>query len=278
MNYLSIQIPILESELREILTAELAEIGFEAFEDKDTVFEAYILEENFEQSKLDVLIERYQELIKFTYTIQEIERKNWNEEWEKSYQPVFIADKCVIKSSFHQLDKKFPYEILINPKMSFGTGHHETTTLMIENQLNISHHNKKVLDLGCGTGVLSIMASKLGAKFIDACDIDEWAVENSQENFELNKVNNVKVFLGTVENVSKTNPYQIILANINKNVLLKEIPEYSIRLDKEGFLILSGFYEKDMVDLEKITKKNRLERIEYKSQNHWVSALYQKVS
>lgn len=277
MNYLSIQIPINDNSFAEILMAELAEIDFEAFEENTNLLEAYILEDNFEQQKLDLIQKNYKDLIDFTYKVQKIARKNWNEEWEKSYKPVFIIDKCVIKSHFHQLDKKYPYEIMINPKMSFGTGHHETTTLMIENQLNISHHDKKVLDLGCGTGVLSIMASKLGAKSIEAYDIDEWAVENSTENFMLNEVDNVIVFLGTVENVEESHHFQIILANINKNVLLKEMPAYTLRLDSKGFLILSGFYEKDIKDLDKIARQNQLENTGYIVKNNWASIIYQKI-
>ena len=273
MNYLSIQIPITDHNFSEILIAELAEIGFEAFEEQENILEAYILEESFEKEALNTLQEKYQD---FAYTTHKIARKNWNEEWEKNYQPVIIAQQCIIKSSFHDIEKQYPYEILINPKMSFGTGHHETTTLMIENQLNISHHDKKVLDLGCGTGILSIMANKLGAKSIEAYDIDEWAIENSQENFILNKVENAKALLGTIETVEQTKQYPIILANINKNVLLKEMPLYSQRLDSEGFLIISGFYEKDIEDIENITKKSNLASIQYKSKNTWVSAVYQK--
>src|SRR5690606_6097713 len=141
---------------------------------------------------IEEIVERYREVVSpLSFTIEEVERKNWNEEWEKNYDPIIVSDSCVVRASFHNIEKRYPYEIIVNPKMSFGTGHHETTFLMLTKQLSIDHTNQRVMDLGCGTGILAIMAHKLGARKVTACDIDEWCITNSLENFEINNCQDI---------------------------------------------------------------------------------------
>ncbi|MCU0446371.1 MAG: 50S ribosomal protein L11 methyltransferase [Microscillaceae bacterium] len=270
MNYLELNIKI-APEFAEILTAELGEIGFESFVDTENGFNAYILENQLVMDDLQAIEAQYQDLFSFEYQTQIIEQKNWNAIWESEYEPVIVNDKCLIYSTFHQITKKYPYEILINPKMSFGTGHHETTTLMIEHQLETDHQNQAVLDAGCGTGVLAIMASKLGANQIDAIDIDEWAVTNTLENIALNNCSYIKVYQSDLQNAPLTEKYDIILANINKNVLLEEIKLYRQYLTPNGVLLLSGFYEIDIVDICQETQKYGFELIATKQKNQWVS-------
>ncbi len=231
----------------DILIAYLNELGYEAFEEHLKGVDAYILEEHFEEN----LLKQLQEIpsLNFTYEWEVLEEKNWNKEWEEHYQPVVVADKLLIRSTFHQPDLKIPYEIVINPKMSFGTGHHETTTLMLQALLNLDLERKRVLDVGCGTGILAIFAAQQGA-LVTAVDIDDNAYENALENVKLNGVEKaVKISKGTVQGVAEMD-FDFILANINRNVLLSDMAEYEKRLAKGGTLLLSGFYENDVSKLE----------------------------
>jgi ribosomal protein L11 methyltransferase len=270
LNYIELNIKI-ASEFAEILTAELAEIGFESFVDTEDGFNAYILENQVFTDDLQAIQTQYQDLFQFEYQTQIIEQKNWNAIWESEYEPVIVSDKCLIYSTFHKIERQYPYQILINPKMSFGTGHHETTTLMIEHQLEIDHQNKTVLDAGCGTGILAIMASKLGASKLDAIDIDEWAVTNTLENLALNNCSYIKVYQSDLQNAPLTEKYDIILANINKNVLLEEIKLYRQYLTQNGVLLLSGFYAEDIADICQEAQKYGFALIATKQKNQWVS-------
>ena len=260
----------------EILIAELAELGYESFIEQENSLQAYILTEDFDENAVKSLIENYHEQFRASYQVQNLQKTNWNEEWEKNYEPVEIAGKVRVRAIFHEPKPDFQYEILITPKMSFGTGHHETTSLMIENQMSINHQGKSVLDAGCGTGVLAIMAHFLGASAIEAFDIDEWAVENTQENISLNECNDIKVFQGTMENINPQEQFDIILANINRNILLVDIPLYASSLKKDGFLLLSGFYEADVEDILEVAKNQGLSFVSQKSKNNWVALVCQK--
>src|SRR5690606_20374736 len=193
-----------------------------------------------------------------SFSFDKIEKQNWNEEWEKNYEPIIVDDKCLIRASFHNLDKKYPYEIIITPKMSFGTGHHQTTYLMIKSQLDIDHEGKRVLDAGCGTAILSIMASKRGAKEVEAFDIDEWSITNGNENCEVNSCTNIRLQQGTITEVEIHGEFDVVLANINKNVLLDEIKIYQQYLNKDGLLLLSGFFTTDIDDLKTEPSKYNL--------------------
>lgn len=272
--FIEVSIQTHSQEMIELLIAELAEVGFESFVENENCLQAYIAADIFDEGLLIDLQQAYD----FSYEQQVIEKTNWNEEWEKNYQPVEVADKVRVRAIFHEPNPKFGYEILITPKMSFGTGHHETTSLMLETQLELLYEGKRVLDAGCGTGILAIMAFLLGAKEVEAFDNDEWAIENTKENIQLNKASNIRAFLGTIENVLyEGNMYGIILANINKNVLLKDIPSYAQVLEAKGDLLLSGFYEADVVEIEAVAKLNSLSVVGKKTKNNWV-ALHLKKS
>ncbi|HEY8400888.1 MAG TPA: 50S ribosomal protein L11 methyltransferase, partial [Cytophagaceae bacterium] len=211
-----------------------------------------------------------------SYSVGELENKNWNEEWEKNFDPVMVEDKVAIRASFHPASG-LPLEIIINPKMSFGTGHHETTYMMVQNQLEIDHKDKLVMDAGSGTGVLAILACKLGAKQILAFDVEDWAFENLQENVKLNNCSVVIPAKGDITQVNHlAENYDIILANINKNVLLKEMPLYARYLKQGGTLILSGFYEEDIEDIQNSAFTHSLDFVARKLRNRWASLVFQK--
>lgn len=276
MNYVTITFT-LDPQFSDILIAELSQIGFDIFLENETGFQASIFQPLYDRNAIKAITARYEEVISpLSFTEEEVEKKNWNEEWEQNYDPIIVSDTCIVKASFHKIDKKFQYEIIINPKMSFGTGHHETTYLMLRTQLQIDHTGKKVMDIGCGTGILAILASKLGAQELVVCDIDEWCVENSTENFELNDCKNIKTFLGTVNDIPNAGLQDIILANINRNVLLDEIPQYAALLKNKGYLLLSGFYENDMKEIKDLATENQLKFVQHETKKDWAVVLFRK--
>ncbi len=238
-----------DPEYAEILMAEIAEAGFDTFLETDKGFEAYVELERFDKEQLECIKEKYGSQTPIIFYQDRIERRNWNEEWEKNYKPIVVDGKCLIRAEFHELEKKYPYEVIITPKMSFGTGHHQTTYLMIKNQMEIDHRGKRVMDAGCGTAILSVMASKLGATEVQAFDIDEWSVSNGRENIEVNQCQNAHNQQGKLSELKFQGLFDIILANINKNVLLEEMRLYQKYLRPGGILLLSGFYSDDIPDL-----------------------------
>ncbi len=256
------------------MTAELGELGFDAFVDTEDGFSAYIEEEKYSEEALLVTIQRYAEMVQITYTVQKIERQNWNEEWERNFEPLFIGNQVSVRASFHTRPEQAKYDIVINPKMSFGTGHHETTTLMIENQLTLDHQGKRVLDMGCGTGILAIMAGELGASEIVAVEIEDWTVENARENAALNNYSQIDVRLGGAETIAGEEPFDIILANINRNVLLDDMHTYTAVLKPEGWLLLSGFYTEDLPVIQQKAEDLGLLYQSHRVKNNWVSALF----
>lgn len=267
---------ICDPEFSEILMAEVAEAGFDTFMETEKGFEAYVEGDQFDQGHLDYIREKYQEATPFSFSVDYIEKKNWNEEWEKNVEPIIVDDQCLIRASFHKIDKKYPYEIIITPKMSFGTGHHQTTHLMISRQMKMDHKGKRVMDAGCGTAILSIMASKLGAKEIEAFDIDEWSVENGEENAANNHCINIHIQLGKISEVNLEGKFDFILANINKNILLSEMETYASFLATGGQLLLSGFYVQDIEDLKKEALKYHLKEIAHDERETWACLLLQK--
>jgi ribosomal protein L11 methyltransferase len=247
MDYIELELQLNGSEeLKDILIAELADLGFESFVDTEEGFQAYIPADIYRDEILDgsAIFTEQKENIRFSKKL--IESRNWNAEWESSFQPVYVDDRCVIRASFHERPENVEYDIIINPNMSFGTGHHETTWLMAKECLSMSFEGKTVLDMGCGTAVLAILAAKLGAKDVMGIDIEDGAVQNSIENIALNDVNNIAITVkkGDVSLLADRQ-FHIILANINKNVLLADIPRYNESLEAGGELLLSGFFETD---------------------------------
>lgn len=256
-------------DFTDILIAELSEAGFDTFQETETGFDAYAEGDNFSKQVVDEVKSRYTSVTPLTFSFQKIEKKNWNEEWERNYEPIDVDGKCLIRADFHKPAKKFPFEIIITPKMSFGTGHHQTTYLMIKNQMNIDHKNKRVMDAGCGTAILAIMASKLGSTEVEAFDIDEWSVVNGEENKELNNTRNIRIQQGKISEVSLAGKFDIILANINKNVLLSEMKTYASYLSPNGKLLLSGFYTNDIDDLKAAASNFGLSEVSRDEKETW---------
>lgn len=271
MNFVELKVKC-TPELGEILIAELSEIQFDSFEEVEGGLIAACNETRWNETEAEAILNRYQ--VDFSFST--VPHVNWNEEWEKHYDPVRISDKIFIGASFHTAPAAYPYRLLINPKMSFGTGHHATTSQVLEAQLGIDHAGKRILDVGCGTGVLSILAHQLGAKSILAIDIDEWCIENSQENFTLNHCENIELRKCGILEVSKTASYDIILANINRNILLEQIPEYAIRLKDGGYLLMSGFYETDVQVLLDKSKSYGLKLTEERTKDKWALLVMKK--
>jgi ribosomal protein L11 methyltransferase len=256
--------------------AEIAETGFDTFMENEKGFEAYAEQDKYDKQKLYEVKDKYGQFTPVVFYQDRIEKKNWNEEWEKNYEPIIVDDKCMIRAGFHQPEKNYPYEVIITPKMSFGTGHHQTTYLMVKNQMDMDHKNKMVMDAGCGTAILAVMASKLGAMKVEAFDIDEWSVINGQENIEINKCNNIKIRQGKISDLTFDDNFDIVLANINKNILLVEMAQYAAYLSPGGHLLLSGFYEKDIPDLMEEAQRYSLEYVRADERENWAALLLKK--
>lgn len=274
MDYLEFKIKCLE-EFREILIAELSEIGFDSFLETEEGIDAYTLVGDFDRSAFDEVISQYSDAAQIELSEGKMEKINWNAEWEKNYDPIAVDELVYVRASFHPSQPGFKHEIVINPKMSFGTGHHATTFQMLRHQGTIDHQGKRVLDVGSGTGILAIMAHLLGARQIEAFDIDDWCVDNGNENFDLNGVK-TRMGLGTIREVNPKGPFDIVLANINKNVLLDEMKIYSDLLVDQGYLLLSGFYTHDVEDLEKLANQLGLKLITQQSKDNWAALVLQK--
>src|SRR5437868_8328574 len=239
-----------EDYQEDLLMDELAGIGFETFEEIESGFKAYIPATEFNQQKLDEHLKIYREMFSFDYEINLILQKNWNEVWESNFEPIQIRDKIYVRATFHQPKREFPLEIVIDPKMAFGTGHHETTSMMMDMMLDTDFAGKDVLDMGCGTGILAILASKLGARDVTAIDYDPVCCDSTIENSALNHIGNIKAICGSKEVIPDAQ-FGIILANINRNILLDQMQRYSGVLKSGGDVYFSGFYESPDLDIIK---------------------------
>lgn len=235
-------------DVREQLIAELAEEEYEGFVETDSGFSAYILSSVFKREVFEQVLLKYG-LDPNAVAQSHIEQQNWNAQWEAGYEPIIIENNVIVKAPFHQIEKEYPYELLIQPKNTFGTGHHETTQLVLRLMLQENFKNKRVFDYGSGTGVLAIMASKMEAQSVYAIDIDDWSAENIFENTQLNQVDNIEFEQGDLNNV-KPQQFDVILANINKNILLFSFDQLSQLTIPGGTMIISGFYETDLEDLK----------------------------
>ncbi len=275
MQYLEFKISCQEA-YREILIAELAEVGFDSFLETEEGIAAYITQNLFDRKSYQKVIDKYNQAANIQVQEGLMPKINWNEEWEKHYDPIAIGEEVYVRASFHDPKPTAKYEIVINPKMSFGTGHHATTFLMLSHQLEVDHKDKRVLDIGSGTGILAIMAHLLGAAQVEAFDIDEWCVQNGNENFELNGMSSVRMGMGTVREVDSEGEYDIVLANINKNVLLDEMEEYSFLVKNQGYLLLSGFYEHDISDIKKSAAAAGFLLLNQRAKDSWAALILQK--
>ncbi len=258
----------------EILIAELGYLGFESFVENNDGITAYIPEEEYEDDLLAGVHILQSEEFKITYDQKEIERVNWNEEWEKNFTPIVVDDICSVRAPFHEKPET-KYDIVIEPKMSFGTGHHATTHMMIQHILKNEWVGKSVLDMGSGTGVLAILAAMKGAKTIDAIDIDNWCYLNTLENISRNDCEHINVEEGGAE-LLDGREYDVILANINLNILLRDLPIYNDCLKEDGRIYFSGFYEKDLPTITEACKKYNLKYVEHFEREDWVAAKFSR--
>jgi len=256
----------------EILIAELGLAGFESFVENENGVTAYIQKEEYNYTILDDIFVLNNNEFDISFTKEEIAQVNWNNEWEKNFNPIQVDNLVSIRAPFHP-NPNLKYDIVIEPKMSFGTGHHETTHMMVQHLLEVDVKNKKVLDMGCGTGILAIFAEMKGAQPIDAIDIDNWCYENSIENCERNHCSHIKVYEGDAS-LLINRKYDLIIANINRNILLMDIKIYANCLDDNGVLLLSGFYQEDIPVIDAEVSKYNLKLHKIIERNNWVALKY----
>lgn len=252
----------------DIIIARLADIGYESFVETTQGVNAYIPFNDFTDEFLAVLETLDKDACTYSFEKKLIKRENWNQLWESNFQPVIVGADCIIKAPFHNIPQAAKYEIIIEPKMSFGTGHHDTTCMMVEELLTLDVVNKSVLDMGCGTGILAILAAKMGASPVIGIDIDDWSIENSIENCHKNNVIDVTIKKGDI-NTLIGQTFNSILANINKNVLLAHLPQYASSISPSGSLLLSGFFDSDADELIKAAEYTGLIFRNKKTRNNW---------
>jgi ribosomal protein L11 methyltransferase len=271
--YLGYHFTIEPKELgSEILIAELGELPFESFVESEFGVTAFIQKQLWTESILEEVFVLNSPQFTISYTIEEIDQVNWNEEWEKNFDPIDVDGQCHVRAPFHPKTNA-EYDIIIEPKMSFGTGHHETTHMMIQHVLEIDVTNMKTLDMGCGTAILAILAEMKGAQPIDAIDIDNWCYLNSIENAERNNCNHITVYEGDASLLTDQK-YDLIIANINRNILLNDMQSYVACLNKNGVLLLSGFYEEDIPFIDASCTEKGLKFVKKIQRNNWVSLKY----
>ena len=267
MKYIELSFVLLERDrLSDIIVAKLNEIEFESYVETEDGVNAYIQEQLYNKEKLNLVLSDLQNLFSFDYSIKDIKQENWNSKWEESIEPVEINEQCVIRSQFHK-KVDCDYEIIITPKMSFGTGHHETTFLMMNEMFFLNFKGKSVLDMGCGTGVLAILSKMLGSATTLGIDIDEWSYDNSKENAKLNNVESIEFLLGNVSSI--TGKFDIVLANINRNIILSDIDKYLDAMNKNSDILLSGFLLSDVEIIREKAESLGLSFLSHKNKNKW---------
>jgi ribosomal protein L11 methyltransferase len=266
-----------EDFVKDVLSAELAEIGYESFETETDNLIAYCPINQFDKENVLNLLQEFPFETSISVVHEEMKAQNWNEEWEKNFfSPIIVENRCVIHSSFHTEIPQLEYNILIDPRMSFGTGHHSTTSLMIASMLEMNMQNKNMLDMGCGTAVLAILAKKMGAKSVVGIDIDEWAYKNALDNIQLNDCQEIDIRMGGVEQLTENDSFDVIFANINRNILLNDMEKYVNVLTTNGHLFMSGFYENDIEMIRQKAETLGLQFVSYKEKSTWVAVQFEK--
>lgn len=262
--------------VNDVVSALAGEIGFESFVEWENGVQAYVQQSLFDEESLKEMIANFPlPDTQIVYEIKEAEDKDWNEEWEKNFfQPIVIGDRCCIHSTFHKDTPKTEYEILINPQMAFGTGHHETTSSIICELLDADLEGKSVLDMGCGTSILAILASMRGADPVTAIDIDDWCVNNSRDNIELNNIHNIKVELGDAALLEGREPFDVIIANINRNILLADMDRYAACMHPGSELFMSGFYVQDIPAIREKAESLGMTFVHHREKNNWAAVKF----
>jgi len=259
---------------REILTAYLSQAGFDVFDETSSTFNAFIPAKEVRPAVIEQVIADLP--FEAGFVLEEMPDINWNEEWEKNYfQPLLIQNKCLVRAPFHKNFPKAKYEIVIEPNMAFGTGNHETTSLMIEHLLELDIRDQTVLDMGCGTGILGLMASMLGCREVTAIDTDTWAFESTIENARLNRIRNLNAFIGDA-GLLGPRTFDVILANIQKNIILQDLGKYNSVLNEDGILIVSGFYQNDLEEIAAKASGLFLRKGMIREQNNWIACSFRK--
>ena len=251
-DFIQISFTDLQPEQKDILVAQLADAGFEGFEEADDKLEAFISRSAYNRSLLEEITFKYQ----LSFKEASIENINWNQVWESNFQPVIVGHFVAIRADFHPPINKVEHEIIITPKMSFGTGHHATTYMMIEQMKELDFKGKKVFDFGTGTGILAILAEKLGASNVFAIDNDDWSIENAKENIERNNCHKINIIRAS--DTSAEEKFEIILANINKHVILQNLTALKKQLTENGILLISGILEEDKAEILTATTQQKL--------------------
>jgi len=262
-------------DIEDIVVALLSQTSFESFVTEGNMVKAYIPQKDIDENAISEIIKQIEEDFNIVLKRTLIPDENWNKEWEKDFDPIFINENCVIHLPSHKINPLPEYDILIQPDMAFGTGHHATTFLIASLLFEEKIYNKTICDAGCGSGVLSILSSKLGAKEIFAYDIDEWSYKSSKKNIKLNKIKNIKLALGDKRQI-KNKKFDVFIANINRNILLEDVEAFSETLERKGILIVSGFYDEDLSLIEKNFEKYNLKLSKVKVKNHWLTAVFKK--
>ncbi|MEZ7901398.1 MAG: 50S ribosomal protein L11 methyltransferase [Flavobacteriales bacterium] len=276
MNYYHCHFELKEPQpWSEILVTYLGELNFESFQNEGNTLDAYIQHKEFDLKKVEEVLKTIDtEILKFTHIL--IEDENWNAQWEKNFEPIYIDKHCIIRAPFHEKEEGFDYEIIINPQMSFGTGHHQTTYLVMKAMFGIDFENTTVLDMGSGTGILAILAEKLNCKSALAIDIDEWAFQNTIDNIELNSCKKIEVLEGGAELLTEANKYELVLANINRNILVNDMKQYVSSMKKGGIIYMSGFYTSDVSIIQDEAAKKGLTFVDVAEREGWALAQFIK--
>jgi ribosomal protein L11 methyltransferase len=273
--YISIIFPLLEQSKNDIVVAGLIDIGFEGFEEADENLIAFIPSQKFSDSDFSMFVSKVGEMFSLTFQKKEIQEENWNETWEKNFQPIIVGNDIAVRASFHSSFRNVKYEIVIDPKMSFGTGHHATTAMMMQLMLTEDLEGKSVLDFGCGTGILAILAAKLGANQVKAIDNDPWAIENATENLLLNHANNAEVIRSEIRHLG-ARKFEVILANISRDVIIENTHEIADRLCDNGTLIISGFLKEHQQKIVPALQNRGFEINHEMNNDEWIAISLRK--